>query len=54
MENLTDILKKEETLDPQDWEGLRQLGHQMVDDMLEFLKTVQKYKKQPTLRTYKP
>ncbi len=41
MENLTDILKKEETLDPQDWEGLRQLGHQMVDDMLEFLKTVQ-------------
>ena len=27
-------------LDPQDWEGLRRLGHRMVDDMLEYLQTV--------------
>ena len=30
----------EETLDPEDWSALRQLGHQMVDDMLEHLRTV--------------
>lgn len=31
---------KEETLDPDDWEALRALGHQMVDDMLDYLRTV--------------
>ena len=30
----------EETLDPQDWDSLRTLGHQMVDDMLTYLETV--------------
>jgi glutamate/tyrosine decarboxylase-like PLP-dependent enzyme len=30
----------EETLDPQDWEALRELGHRMVDDMLTYLETV--------------
>ncbi len=30
----------EETLDPQDWEAMRLLGHRMVDDMLDYLKTV--------------
>lgn len=30
----------EETLDPDDWAALRQLGHRMVDDMLEHLRTV--------------
>jgi len=30
----------ERTLDPQDWDSLRQLGHRMVDDMLEYLATV--------------
>jgi glutamate/tyrosine decarboxylase-like PLP-dependent enzyme len=30
----------EETLDPKDWPALRQLGHRMVDDMLEHLRTV--------------
>jgi glutamate/tyrosine decarboxylase-like PLP-dependent enzyme len=30
----------EETLDPQDWEALRRLGHRMVDDLLEHLRTV--------------
>lgn len=31
---------KEETLDPQDWEKLHALGRQMVDDMIENLRTV--------------
>ena len=25
----------EETLDPQDWDAMRSLGHRMVDDMLD-------------------
>lgn len=32
--------KIEETLDPQDWSGLRALGHQMVDEMLSYLESV--------------
>jgi aromatic-L-amino-acid/L-tryptophan decarboxylase len=32
--------KVEETLDPQDWSGLRALGHQMVDEMLSYLESV--------------
>jgi aromatic-L-amino-acid/L-tryptophan decarboxylase len=28
----------EETLDPQDWEELRGLGHEMLDDMLDYLR----------------
>ena len=27
----------EESLDPADWDGLRRLGHQMLDDMLSTL-----------------
>lgn len=27
-------------LDPQDWQALKQLGHQMVDDMLDLLKNI--------------
>lgn len=30
----------EETLDPEDWSSLRQLGHRMVDDMLDYLQDV--------------
>jgi len=30
----------EESLDPEDWEAARLLGHQMVDDMIEFMRTV--------------
>ncbi|HSV85830.1 MAG TPA: pyridoxal-dependent decarboxylase [Levilinea sp.] len=33
-------LRQEETLDPQDWDAMRQLGRQMVDDMLHYLQTV--------------
>jgi glutamate/tyrosine decarboxylase-like PLP-dependent enzyme len=30
----------EETLDPEDWEPMRALGHRMLDDMLDYIKTV--------------
>jgi len=30
----------EETLDPQDWSGLRALGHQMVDEMFSYLEDI--------------
>ena len=33
-------MKEEETLDPEDWEEARRVGHQMIDDMLDHLKTV--------------
>ncbi|MFX0013443.1 MAG: pyridoxal phosphate-dependent decarboxylase family protein [Promethearchaeota archaeon] len=32
----------EETLDPKDWEEQRKLGHQIIDDMIEHLKTIRK------------
>ncbi len=30
----------EQTLDPEDWESMRELGHRMVDDMLDYMRTV--------------
>jgi aromatic-L-amino-acid decarboxylase len=30
----------EETLDPKDWREIRELGHRMLDDMLDYLSTV--------------
>ena len=33
-------IKPEETLDPEDWEATRKLGHKMLDDMLDYMKTV--------------
>jgi len=33
-------LSKEENLDPQDWESMQALGYRMVDDMLDYLRTV--------------
>jgi aromatic-L-amino-acid decarboxylase len=30
----------EQTLDPEDWESMRALGHRMVDDMLDYMRTV--------------
>jgi len=30
----------EETLDPADWESMRALGHQMVDDVLDYLRAI--------------
>ncbi len=35
-----EAVKTEETLDPEDWEALRSLGHRMLDDMLDYLRTV--------------
>ncbi|HEV8305002.1 MAG TPA: pyridoxal-dependent decarboxylase [Gemmatimonadales bacterium] len=34
------MTEAEQSLDPQDWEGLRALGHRMLDDMLDHLRTV--------------
>lgn len=31
---------KEESLDPEDWQAMRALGHRMVDDMMTYLETV--------------
>jgi aromatic-L-amino-acid decarboxylase len=31
---------REETLDPRNWEEFRLLGHRMLDDMIEYLKTI--------------
>ncbi len=30
----------EETLDPEDWEAMRELGHRMIDDMLDHMEAV--------------
>jgi aromatic-L-amino-acid decarboxylase len=30
----------EETLDPDNWESMRKLGHKMLDDMMDYMKTV--------------
>ena len=35
-----EAMPPEETLDPEDWESVRALGHRMVDDMLDYIKTV--------------
>jgi glutamate/tyrosine decarboxylase-like PLP-dependent enzyme len=35
-----ETLRAEESLDPQDWDELRSLGHRMVDDLLTYLQTV--------------
>lgn len=32
--------QNEETLDPQDWDAMRVLGHRMIDDMLTYMQTV--------------
>lgn len=33
------ILPEESTLDPQDWTAIRALGHQMLDDMIDYIQT---------------
>jgi glutamate/tyrosine decarboxylase-like PLP-dependent enzyme len=37
---LADITRAEETLDPEDWDELRALGHRMIDDMFAYLSSV--------------
>jgi aromatic-L-amino-acid/L-tryptophan decarboxylase len=34
------VTQPERTLDPRDWDALRALGHRMLDDMLDYLRTV--------------
>jgi aromatic-L-amino-acid decarboxylase len=36
----TETARAEESLDPEDWDELRALGHRMVDDLLDYLRTV--------------
>ncbi|MGH7491228.1 MAG: pyridoxal phosphate-dependent decarboxylase family protein [bacterium] len=38
--SLEKILQQEETLDPQDWDEMRRLGHRMVNDMITYLQTL--------------
>jgi aromatic-L-amino-acid/L-tryptophan decarboxylase len=35
-----ETLRTEESLDPEDWDELRSLGHRMVDDLLTYLQTI--------------
>lgn len=35
---------KEETLDPEDWDMMRELGHRMLDDMMNRLQTIRDHK----------
>ncbi|MGI9105134.1 MAG: pyridoxal phosphate-dependent decarboxylase family protein [Pyrinomonadaceae bacterium] len=37
---IDEITQPEETLDPQNWDDLRALGHRMLDDMIEHLSTL--------------
>jgi glutamate/tyrosine decarboxylase-like PLP-dependent enzyme len=40
MANMSKEYGSEETLDPEDWDSMRMLGHRMIDDMVEYIKTV--------------
>ena len=35
---------KEETLDPEDWDKMRALGHRMIDDMMTRMETIREHK----------
>ena len=39
MKERTDVLM-EETLDPNDWESMRALGHRILDDALDYLESL--------------
>lgn len=34
------ILEREETLDPENWDAMKQLGYRMVDEMMDYLRTL--------------
>jgi aromatic-L-amino-acid decarboxylase len=36
----TDTITREETLDPENWAAMRELGHRMVDDMFHYLESL--------------
>lgn len=39
-EELAATVEQNLTLDPQDWSQMRQLGHQMIDDMMDYLENI--------------
>jgi glutamate/tyrosine decarboxylase-like PLP-dependent enzyme len=41
-EQLEDEVGQNLTLDPQDWQQMRQLGHQMIDDVMDYLENIGK------------
>ena len=38
---------QEQTLDPEDWDRLTALGHNMLDDVMGFLKNIREHKIEP-------
>jgi aromatic-L-amino-acid decarboxylase len=34
------VMPPEETLDPEDWQSMRALGHRILDDMLDYMQTI--------------
>jgi aromatic-L-amino-acid/L-tryptophan decarboxylase len=40
LKNIQEIVNKNLTLDPTDWENMRQLGHKMIDDMMDLLENI--------------
>jgi aromatic-L-amino-acid decarboxylase len=40
MKQKNENFESEQTLDPADWESMRKLGHKMLDDMVDYMKTV--------------
>ncbi len=38
------MIGKEESLDPEDWKSFKELGHQMLDDVMGFLENIRKHK----------
>lgn len=38
--NMNSITERNSSLDPEDWEEFRVIGHQMLDDMVDYLRTV--------------
>lgn len=39
-ENVVKSVSTPTTLDPENWDDVRRLGHQMFDDMVDYLRTV--------------
>jgi aromatic-L-amino-acid/L-tryptophan decarboxylase len=40
MNNTSHLVAKNETLDPKDWAAMRQLGHLMIDDVMNYLENI--------------
>ena len=37
---IPDDIRTDETLDPNDWDAMRAIGHQMIDDMMDYVQTL--------------